>query len=45
MVVCEDGRMKRSEYRKFKIRGSKPGTSVIGHRTSDIGQERSERNG
>ncbi|HEY2431061.1 MAG TPA: excinuclease ABC subunit UvrC [Vicinamibacterales bacterium] len=22
MVVCEDGRMKRSEYRKFKIRGS-----------------------
>ena len=21
MVVCEDGRMKRSEYRKFKIRG------------------------
>jgi excinuclease ABC subunit C len=23
MVVCEDGRMKRSEYRKFKIRGTK----------------------
>jgi excinuclease ABC subunit C len=22
MVVCEDGRMKRSEYRKFRIRGS-----------------------
>jgi excinuclease ABC subunit C len=22
MVVCEDGRMKRSEYRKFKIRGN-----------------------
>jgi excinuclease ABC subunit C len=22
MVVCEDGRMKKSEYRKFKIRGS-----------------------
>jgi len=27
MVVCEDGRMKRSEYRKFRIRGdSGPGT-------------------
>ena len=24
MVVCEDGRMKRSEYRKFKIRGLSP---------------------
>jgi excinuclease ABC subunit C len=24
MVVCEDGRMKRSEYRKFRIRGSAP---------------------
>jgi excinuclease ABC subunit C len=23
MVVCEDGRMKKSEYRKFKIRGSR----------------------
>jgi excinuclease ABC subunit C len=23
MVVCEDGRMKRSEYRKFKIRGKR----------------------
>src|SRR5262249_24997775 len=23
MVVCEDGRMKRSEYRKFRIRGPK----------------------
>jgi excinuclease ABC subunit C len=23
MVVCEDGRMKRGEYRKFRIRGSK----------------------
>ena len=27
MVVCEDGRMKRSEYRKFRIRGiADPGT-------------------
>jgi excinuclease ABC subunit C len=25
MVVCEDGRMRRSEYRKFRIRGSGPG--------------------
>jgi excinuclease ABC subunit C len=25
MVVCEDGRMKRSEYRKFRIRASNPG--------------------
>ena len=38
MVVCEDGRMKRSEYRKFRIRGRKPDISDIGHRTSDIGQ-------
>ena len=22
MVVCEDGRMKKSEYRKFRIKGS-----------------------
>jgi excinuclease ABC subunit C len=28
MVVCEDGRMKRSEYRKFKIRGSALGLSA-----------------
>jgi excinuclease ABC subunit C len=34
MVVCEDGRMKRSEYRKFKIRGR---TSDLGPRTSDVG--------
>src|SRR5688572_3386683 len=38
MVVCENGRMKRSEYRKFRIRGPKAGTSVIGHRASDVGQ-------
>jgi excinuclease ABC subunit C len=30
MVVCEDGRMKRSDYRKFKIRGK-------GSRTGDLG--------
>jgi excinuclease ABC subunit C len=32
MVVCEDGRMKKSEYRKFRIRGS-----GIGDRGSGIG--------
>src|SRR5262249_27262298 len=26
MVVCEDGRMKHSEYRKFRIRGSGSGS-------------------
>jgi excinuclease ABC subunit C len=30
MVVCEDGRMKRSEYRKFRIRGNvnRPGSGI-----------------
>jgi excinuclease ABC subunit C len=27
MVVCEDGRMKRGEYRKFRIRGNAPGAA------------------
>jgi len=40
MVVCEDGRMKRSEYRKFRIRGTRPGTSATGHRPPDIEQPR-----
>jgi excinuclease ABC subunit C len=40
MVVCEDGRMKRSEYRKFRIRGRKPGAPDIGHRPPDIGEAR-----
>jgi excinuclease ABC subunit C len=30
MVVCEDGRMKKSEYRKFKIRGSGVGARELG---------------
>jgi len=38
MVVCEDGRMKRSEYRKFRIRGSGLGT-----RDSVVGDGRSAR--
>jgi excinuclease ABC subunit C len=28
MVVCEDGRMKKSEYRKFRVRGLKIANSV-----------------
>src|SRR3954463_15808548 len=34
MVVCEDGRMKRSEYRKFRIRGA-----AAGDRRSTIAAE------
>ena len=30
MVVCEDGRMRKGEYRKFRIRGSGLGTRVSG---------------
>jgi excinuclease ABC subunit C len=41
MVVCEDGRMKRAEYRKFRIRGRASDlgarTSDLGYRTSDLG--------
>jgi excinuclease ABC subunit C len=40
MVVCEDGRMKRSEYRKFRIRGNRSGTSPVDRRPSDIEQSR-----
>jgi excinuclease ABC subunit C len=29
MVVCEDGRMKRSEYRKFRIRGLRAGRVLL----------------
>jgi excinuclease ABC subunit C len=44
MVVCEDGRMKRSEYRKFKIRGSGPGDrgSGIGAPSSNVAANLSE---
>ena len=34
MVVCEDGRMKRSEYRKFRIRGLRGRGSGLGARRS-----------
>jgi excinuclease ABC subunit C len=39
MVVCEDGRMKKSEYRKFKVRGSGLGArgSGRGARGSESG--------
>ena len=30
MVVCEDGRMQRGEYRKYRIRGSGPGARDLG---------------
>ncbi|MBE3076106.1 MAG: excinuclease ABC subunit UvrC, partial [Actinobacteria bacterium] len=33
MVVCEDGRMKRSEYRKFRIRGQSPARAMSGRRS------------
>ena len=39
MVVCEDGRMKRSEYRKFRVRGL--GFSVRGPRSSVPGPQSS----
>ena len=39
MVVCEDGRMKRSEYRKFRIRGSAARDSAA--RRSELGVRRS----
>jgi excinuclease ABC subunit C len=29
MVVCEDGRMKKSDYRKFRIRGSGLGVRIL----------------
>ena len=35
MVVCEDGRMKRSEYRKFRVRGLR--ASVVGPRSTVVG--------
>jgi excinuclease ABC subunit C len=34
MVVCEDGRMKKAEYRKFRIRGSGFGSRDSGKSTS-----------
>jgi excinuclease ABC subunit C len=42
MVVCEDGRMRRSEYRKFRIRGSELGAKGSGARSWAPGAGRSE---
>jgi len=36
MVVCEDGRMKKAEYRKFKIRGSAFGVRRSGTQNNDF---------
>jgi excinuclease ABC subunit C len=41
MVVCEDGRMKRSDYRKFRIRGGgRRGTDVRGAGSPDAATPR-----
>jgi excinuclease ABC subunit C len=42
MVVCEDGRMKRSEYRKFRVRGLR--SSVPGLQSSVPGLQSSVKN-
>ena len=39
MVVCEDGRMKKSEYRKFRVRGTVGDRGSIGDRGSGIGDQ------
>jgi excinuclease ABC subunit C len=36
MVVCEDGRMKKADYRKFKIRGSGIGDRGSGTQNNDF---------
>ena len=38
MVVCEDGRMRKGEYRKFRIRGLGSGIRVQGSGTRDDNQ-------
>jgi excinuclease ABC subunit C len=37
MVVCEDGRMKKGEYRKFRIGNREPGTGSRKGKSSDPG--------
>ena len=41
MVVCEDGRMKRGEYRKFRIRGERREARDEKREAGDAGRERS----
>jgi excinuclease ABC subunit C len=36
MVVCEDGRMRKGEYRKFRIRGLGVGARKLGARKNDL---------
>ena len=43
MVVCEDGRMKKGEYRKFRIRGSGRGVGNAGRGRRDLCAERHGR--
>ncbi|HEY7789439.1 MAG TPA: excinuclease ABC subunit UvrC [Vicinamibacterales bacterium] len=40
MVVCEDGRMRPGEYRKFRIKGTGLQVPGAGPRTSDPGHDR-----
>jgi excinuclease ABC subunit C len=40
MVVCEDGRMRRAEYRKYRIRGLGPGDLGLGARDADPEHQR-----
>jgi excinuclease ABC subunit C len=40
MVVCEDGRMKRSEYRKFRVRGTGAGGEAGGRVLDDFASMR-----
>jgi excinuclease ABC subunit C len=41
MVVCEDGRMRRAEYRKFRIRGNHDGTRGFSRASAQDGAARS----
>jgi excinuclease ABC subunit C len=36
MVVCEEGRMRRAEYRKYRIRGSSPQSPVLSPKSDDF---------
>ena len=44
MVVCEDGRMKKGEYRKFRVGSREPGAGSrhSGRRDAGVGEWRSE---
>jgi excinuclease ABC subunit C len=45
MVVCEDGRMKRSEYRKFRIRGARGEARGASGEARDAGGEERDARG